>query len=169
MSLYNLVQIQIKAGSREVVWTLVQALTLLSATLWYTVYTLTKVREPKSQIRLPFQPKTNLFKKTLLFDCVFNWYKKMNDAQTFIMNFFVSPVEYPLSLSLTVPMCLTTLNTALETFSSPHHSSEINAFLPTWSLKIFEMTTGTLCSAPPWKAGRDRWAGGLFVSTSASP
>lgn len=24
-------------------------------------------------------------------------------------------------------------------------------FLPTWSLKIFEMTTGTLCSAPPWK------------------
>lgn len=25
-------------------------------------------------------------------------------------------------------------------------------FLPTWSLKIFEITTGTLCSAPPWKA-----------------
>ncbi len=26
--------------------------------------------------------------------------------------------------------------------------------LPTWSLKIFEMTTGTLCSAPPWNAWR---------------
>ena len=27
-----------------------------------------------------------------------------------------------------------------------------NTFLPTWSLKIFEITTGTLCSAPPWKS-----------------
>lgn len=26
--------------------------------------------------------------------------------------------------------------------------------LPTWSLKIFEMTTGTLCSAPPWNTWR---------------
>lgn len=28
----------------------------------------------------------------------------------------------------------------------------MKTFLPTWSLNILEITTGTLCSAPPWKA-----------------
>lgn len=36
---------------------------------------------------------------------------------------------------------------------SNHNKTENDiSFLPTWSLKIFEITTGTLCSAPPWKA-----------------
>lgn len=34
-----------------------------------------------------------------------------------------------------------------------HNKTENDiSFLPTWSLKIFEITTGTLCSAPPWQA-----------------
>lgn len=34
-----------------------------------------------------------------------------------------------------------------------HHNRSRNDItsLPTWSLKILEITTGTLCSAPPWK------------------
>lgn len=30
------------------------------------------------------------------------------------------------------------------------------AALPAWPLNIFDMTTGTLCSAPPWKTGREK-------------
>lgn len=55
-------------------------------------------------------------------------------------------------------MCVITLNRETQQRGENHFQSHIkvvrwNAFLPTWSLKIFEITTGTLCSAPPWKAG----------------
>lgn len=55
-------------------------------------------------------------------------------------------------------MSVITLNRETQRCTENHFQSHIkvvrwNAFLPTWSLKIFEITTGTLCSAPPWKAG----------------